>query len=159
VCVCALVVCDTCVDADLYDIMRQRASQAKRSSAQAEQDSVRQLVCLRVEYNDTRVVAQAINDVSDDDDDSCECSITGAWSRIDSFVDRSGHFAHISFIEVVVVCVSCVYHSFFECSFFQPGGPLASPLSNVLEAYVCYRPDIGYVQGRADLSRRVRLRT
>ena len=32
-------------------------------------------------------------------------------------------------------------------SFFQPDGPMAPQLADVLEAYVCYRPDIGYVQG------------
>eukprot|EP01087_Luapelamoeba_hula_P011202 TRINITY_DN3015_c0_g2_i4.p1 TRINITY_DN3015_c0_g2~~TRINITY_DN3015_c0_g2_i4.p1 ORF type:complete len:835 (-),score=195.61 TRINITY_DN3015_c0_g2_i4:29-2533(-) len=36
----------------------------------------------------------------------------------------------------------------FPClSFFQEDGPLREPLANILEAYVCYRPDIGYVQG------------
>jgi hypothetical protein len=37
-------------------------------------------------------------------------------------------------------------------SFFQPGGPMYDMLRDVLEAYVCYRPDIGYVQGMSFLA-------
>jgi hypothetical protein len=41
----------------------------------------------------------------------------------------------------------------FPClSFFQVGGPSHAPLGQVLEAYVCYRPDIGYVQGMSYLA-------
>jgi hypothetical protein len=41
----------------------------------------------------------------------------------------------------------------FPClSFFQVGGPSHGPLGQVLEAYVCYRPDIGYVQGMSYLA-------
>ena len=36
--------------------------------------------------------------------------------------------------------------TFPSLGFFQLGGPYYEPLRNVLEAYVCYRPDIGYVQ-------------
>lgn len=36
--------------------------------------------------------------------------------------------------------------TFPSLGFFQTGGPYYEPLRNVLEAYVCYRPDIGYVQ-------------
>ena len=36
--------------------------------------------------------------------------------------------------------------------FFQEGGPLQKPLRDVLQAYVCYRPDIGYVQGMSFLA-------
>jgi len=32
-------------------------------------------------------------------------------------------------------------------SIFQKGGPYHQCLANVLEAYACYRPDVGYVQG------------
>eukprot|EP01113_Clastostelium_recurvatum_P041754 TRINITY_DN6686_c0_g1_i2.p1 TRINITY_DN6686_c0_g1~~TRINITY_DN6686_c0_g1_i2.p1 ORF type:complete len:297 (+),score=73.68 TRINITY_DN6686_c0_g1_i2:541-1431(+) len=32
-------------------------------------------------------------------------------------------------------------------SIFQKGGPCHQNLANVLEAYACYRPDVGYVQG------------
>lgn len=31
--------------------------------------------------------------------------------------------------------------------FFQADGPCYRPLRDILEAYVCYRPDVGYVQG------------
>lgn len=41
----------------------------------------------------------------------------------------------------------------FPClSFFQIGGPCHGPLGQVLEAYVCFRPDIGYVQGMSYLA-------
>ncbi|KYQ91551.1 RabGAP/TBC domain-containing protein [Tieghemostelium lacteum] len=36
-------------------------------------------------------------------------------------------------------------------SIFQQEGPLHQSLANVLEAYVCYRPDVGYVQGMSYL--------
>ncbi|PRP83341.1 drainin [Planoprotostelium fungivorum] len=37
--------------------------------------------------------------------------------------------------------------TFPALSIFQPDGPCHNQLKDVLEAYVCYRPDIGYVQG------------
>ncbi|EGG23720.1 RabGAP/TBC domain-containing protein [Cavenderia fasciculata] len=37
-------------------------------------------------------------------------------------------------------------------SIFQNEGPLHQSLANVLEAYVCYRPDVGYVQGMSYLA-------
>ncbi|KAM9968471.1 hypothetical protein ACTFIW_002909 [Dictyostelium discoideum] len=37
-------------------------------------------------------------------------------------------------------------------SIFQDEGPLHQSLANVLEAYVCYRPDVGYVQGMSYLA-------
>lgn len=45
--------------------------------------------------------------------------------------------------------------TFPALQFFQPGGPSHHYLKNVLEAYVCYRPDIGYVRTMA-ASRSVR---
>ncbi|KAL6041144.1 TBC1 domain family member 14 [Balamuthia mandrillaris] len=41
----------------------------------------------------------------------------------------------------------------FPClSFFQEGGPSHVPLAQVLEAYVCFRPEVGYVQGMSYLA-------
>jgi TBC1 domain family member 14 len=37
--------------------------------------------------------------------------------------------------------------TFPALAFFQPSGPWHDHLRQVLEAYACYRPDIGYVQG------------
>ena len=37
--------------------------------------------------------------------------------------------------------------TFPDLAFFHAGGPLCDPLRRVLEALVCYRPDVGYVQG------------
>jgi len=37
--------------------------------------------------------------------------------------------------------------TFPALSIFQTGGPCHEQLATVLEAYVCYRPDVGYVQG------------
>ena len=42
--------------------------------------------------------------------------------------------------------------TFPALALFQPDGPLHQSLSEVLEAYVCYRPDIGYVQGMSYLA-------
>ena len=39
-----------------------------------------------------------------------------------------------------------VSRTFPQLCIFQPGGPYCQLLHNVLGAYVCYRPDIGYVQ-------------
>ena len=40
-----------------------------------------------------------------------------------------------------------VSRTFPQLCIFQEGGPYYQLLHNVLSAYVCYRPDIGYVQG------------
>ena len=40
-----------------------------------------------------------------------------------------------------------VSRTFPQLCIFQQGGPYYQLLHNVLSAYVCYRPDIGYVQG------------
>ncbi|XP_023337041.1 TBC1 domain family member 12 [Eurytemora carolleeae] len=40
-----------------------------------------------------------------------------------------------------------VSRTFPQLCIFQKGGPYYSLLHNVLGAYVCYRPDLGYVQG------------
>lgn len=42
--------------------------------------------------------------------------------------------------------------TFPSLSFFRVGGPLYGQLRQVLEAYVCYRPDVGYVQGMSYLA-------
>jgi len=42
--------------------------------------------------------------------------------------------------------------TFPELAFFAEGGPLHDPLRDVLEAYTCFRPDVGYVQGMSFLA-------
>ena len=42
--------------------------------------------------------------------------------------------------------------TFPQLSFFQAGGPMHDDLRDILQAYVCYRPDIGYVQGMSFLA-------
>ena len=42
--------------------------------------------------------------------------------------------------------------TFAPLQFFKAGGPYHDALRNVLEAYVCYRPDLGYVQGMTYLA-------
>jgi hypothetical protein len=37
-------------------------------------------------------------------------------------------------------------------AFFHADGPLAAPLHRVLEAYACFRPDVGYIQGMSYLA-------
>ena len=39
-----------------------------------------------------------------------------------------------------------VSRTFPQLCIFQEGGPYYQLLHNILGAYVCYRPDIGYVQ-------------
>jgi hypothetical protein len=41
--------------------------------------------------------------------------------------------------------------TFPSLKFFQVGGPLYQPMKQVLECYVKYRPDVGYVQGMSYL--------
>eukprot|EP00731_Ephydatia_muelleri_P020298 Em0013g25a len=45
-----------------------------------------------------------------------------------------------------------VLRTFPNLGFFQEGGPYYGPLHDVLGAYACYRPDIGYVQGMSFLA-------
>jgi len=47
-------------------------------------------------------------------------------------------------LELIALDVS---RTFPQLCIFQKGGPYYSHLHNVLGAYVCYRPDLGYVQG------------
>lgn len=47
---------------------------------------------------------------------------------------------------------SDVPRTFALLQFFKPGGPYHDSLRDVLEAYVCYRPDLGYVQGMTYLA-------
>lgn len=42
--------------------------------------------------------------------------------------------------------------TFAQLSFFHKGGPLEQQLRDVLEAYIFYRPDVGYVQGMSYLA-------
>ena len=42
--------------------------------------------------------------------------------------------------------------TFPALAFYQEGGPNHAELHRVLDAYVCYRPDIGYVQGMSYLA-------
>lgn len=42
--------------------------------------------------------------------------------------------------------------TFPDLAFFAAGGPLHEPLRDVLEAYTCFRPDVGYVQGMSFLA-------
>ncbi|KJE92173.1 RabGAP/TBC domain-containing protein, variant [Capsaspora owczarzaki ATCC 30864] len=45
-----------------------------------------------------------------------------------------------------------VSRTFPHLCIFQKGGPYYDSLRSVLEAYVCYRPDVGYVQGMSFLA-------
>ena len=38
-----------------------------------------------------------------------------------------------------------------SAGFFHDGGPMHTGLERVLMCYVCYRPDVGYVQGMSYL--------
>jgi len=42
--------------------------------------------------------------------------------------------------------------TFAQLGFFHKGGPLEQQLRDVLEAYIFYRPDVGYVQGMSYLA-------
>lgn len=44
-----------------------------------------------------------------------------------------------------------IARTFPHLCIFQPGGPYFDVLHELLAAYVCYRPDIGYIQVRIDV--------
>lgn len=54
--------------------------------------------------------------------------------------------------ESVALIDTDVSRTFQELKFFHGGGPLQGPLFQILEAYGCYRPDVGYVQGMSYLA-------
>lgn len=54
--------------------------------------------------------------------------------------------------DTVELITTDLTRTFPSLGFFQVGGPFYEPLRNVLEAYVTYRPDIGYVQGMSFLA-------
>eukprot|EP00118_Oscarella_pearsei_P008821 m.47423 g.47423 ORF g.47423 m.47423 type:complete len:552 (+) comp33784_c0_seq4:415-2070(+) len=56
---------------------------------------------------------------------------------------------HEKSVEVIQLDVS---RTFPRLCMFQKGGPLYNDLHDVLGAYACYRPDVGYVQGMSFLA-------
>ncbi|KAK3851910.1 hypothetical protein Pcinc_041471 [Petrolisthes cinctipes] len=71
-----------------------------------------------------------------------ECGSTGSgeWS------DPGDQEATVDLIRLDVS------RTFPHLCIFQKGGPYHDPLHNVLGAYACYRPDVGYVQGMSFLA-------
>lgn len=61
-------------------------------------------------------------------------------------VEQVGKLASASLIGVDLP------RTFPALAFYQEGGPNHAELHRVLDAYVCYRPDIGYVQGMSYLA-------
>lgn len=45
-----------------------------------------------------------------------------------------------------------IFFSILTMNFLFQGGPYHDPLHNILGAYACYRPDVGYVQGMSFLA-------
>lgn len=77
------------------------------------------------------------------DDSSTSSTTTTAAAPAAQLVGRE---------DSIVLIDTDLARTFPVLSFFQPGGPMYDTLRDVLEAYVCYRPDIGYVQGMSFLA-------
>jgi hypothetical protein len=58
--------------------------------------------------------------------------------------DANAYVAHEASISVLYKDLP---RTFAELGFFHNGGPLEQPLREVLESYIFFRPDVGYVQG------------
>jgi len=58
--------------------------------------------------------------------------------------DANAYVAHEASISVLYKDLP---RTFAELEFFHNGGPLEQPLREVLESYIFFRPDVGYVQG------------
>eukprot|EP01091_Cochliopodium_minus_P000475 TRINITY_DN1043_c1_g1_i1.p1 TRINITY_DN1043_c1_g1~~TRINITY_DN1043_c1_g1_i1.p1 ORF type:complete len:394 (-),score=122.33 TRINITY_DN1043_c1_g1_i1:99-1280(-) len=57
---------------------------------------------------------------------------------------KEGEINHEDTVNLIPVDIG---RTFPQLGFFQEGGPSHDQLKFVLQAYVCFRPDIGYVQG------------
>ncbi len=55
--------------------------------------------------------------------------------------------AYVSHEASISVLYKDLPRTFAELGFFHNGGPLEQPLREVLESYIFFRPDVGYVQG------------
>lgn len=59
---------------------------------------------------------------------------------------------HVGKLETARLIGVDLPRTFPALAFYQEGGPNHAELHRVLDAYVCYRPDIGYVQGMSYLA-------
>ncbi|XP_076034464.1 TBC1 domain family member 12-like isoform X2 [Oratosquilla oratoria] len=71
----------------------------------------------------------------------------GSVASQDDLASETGD--HEATIDLIKLDVS---RTFPQLCIFQKGGPFHDPLHNILGAYVCYRPDVGYVQGMSFLA-------
>jgi len=70
--------------------------------------------------------------------------VTRAKEQLENKTTYTGPGSREETLELIQLDVS---RTFPQLCIFQKGGPYYQLLHNVLGAYVCYRPDIGYVQG------------
>jgi len=70
--------------------------------------------------------------------------VTRAQMHLENKTSSTGPGSREETLELIQLDVS---RTFPQLCIFQAGGPYYQLLHNVLGAYVCYRPDIGYVQG------------
>jgi hypothetical protein len=80
----------------------------------------------------------------------CREHLAAVHSRSRS--DSSGSLRGINREQSVEVIHLDVLRTFPTLGFFQEGGPYNQMLHDVLGAYACYRPDVGYVQGMSFLA-------
>jgi len=70
--------------------------------------------------------------------------VNRAKEQLETKAGSTGSGSREETLELIQLDVS---RTFPQLCIFQAGGPYYQLLHNVLGAYVCYRPDIGYVQG------------
>jgi len=94
-----------------------------------------------------RVWALAIGDTLGITDDLFEICL----GRARAALQAGGGAAPLGKESTVALIETDLERTFPVLAFFQAGGPLHASLRDVLQAYACFRPDVGYVQGMSFL--------
>lgn len=155
------------ITAELFQILETKSQRAKEEEKRKrkEQDEAF-LKAFKQKYGDTVVKGQGKEgneDEEGEEDESCESGagdeptpsseLEGPGAQTDADCDQEDDSIWVIGKENTVSLIPLDLPRTFPClSFFQVGGPSHGPLGQVLEAYVCYRPDIGYVQGMSYLA-------
>mmetsp|Transcript_27678 Transcript_27678/g.44282 ORF Transcript_27678/g.44282 Transcript_27678/m.44282 type:complete len:857 (+) Transcript_27678:523-3093(+) len=90
----------------------------------------------------------------EDDDDAFDLDPVQKYGmeKIEKAIDDNFAPASIERGTTCALIDADLPRTFPSLKFFAPDGPFGRPLRNVLKAFACYRPDLGYVQGMSYLA-------
>eukprot|EP00466_Bigelowiella_natans_P005260 jgi/Bigna1/87103/estExt_fgenesh1_pg.C_160228 len=88
----------------------------------------------------------------EEDDDDDDASREDSMRIIRALLSSLNLFSFPLIAVSIASSLKDIPRTFPQLKFFHKEGPLHEPLLKVLQAYVCYRPDVGYVQGMSYLA-------